>query len=124
MHHGETLELNPAMKLEWLALSRKYQVALKEHLRQSPKSMALSAYRLGQEAVLLGLGTRDLARIHKAALPVLHRSHHSAPGRLIARQAQAFYCEAIFAIEIMRRTGRESTQASRKTTTITKRMTQ
>jgi signal transduction histidine kinase len=80
------------MKRQWLALSRRYQAALQEHLRQGIESLAQPAQRLGRQAVMLGMEAQDVARIHKAALTALLRPGDSSSARdQFARRARAFY---------------------------------
>lgn len=97
------------MKLQWLALSRRYQAALQKHLQQGPKSRAQPAHRLGQQAVTLGLETLDLARMHKTALTALVLPGCSSATRdRMVKRAGIFFTDAITPIEKTHRAGMES----------------
>jgi signal transduction histidine kinase len=77
-------------------LSRRYLVALRKHLKQSPPDGLNSARELGRRAVAIGLETLDLARIHNEALAMLEAS--SSRDGFIER-AEIFFAEAITPIE-------------------------
>ncbi len=98
------------MKRQVIALSRRYQAALQQHLQQGPKSRVQQpAHWLGQQAVTLGLETLDLARIHKTALAELVLPGSSSATRdRMARRAGIFFTEAITPIEKTHRAGVES----------------
>jgi signal transduction histidine kinase len=49
-------------------LSRRYQAALRNYLKQGPRASLPGAQRLGRQALSLGVATLDLARIHEQAL--------------------------------------------------------
>src|SRR5687767_10581226 len=94
------------MKRQLLALSRRYQAALKRRLKQGPESRVPSADPLGQQAVKLGLETLDLVRIHKAAMTALLRPGDSSTTQdWMVRRAGIFFTEAIAPIERTHRAG-------------------
>ncbi len=91
-------------------LSRRYAAALRKHLTRGPRASLLAADALGQQAVASGLGTLELARIHKRALTALTTTSGLSPGRDgVLRRAEAFFVEAITPLE---ETGRAVRQAN------------
>jgi signal transduction histidine kinase len=84
------------MKRELTGLSRRYLMALRQHLKQGPLATVDSARGLGRQAVAIGLETLDVARIHKEALAALEASS-SRDG--IIKRAEIFFAEAITPIE-------------------------
>jgi hypothetical protein len=84
------------MKQKLIGLSQRYVTALRKHLEQGPRASLLPALGLGRRAVVLGLETLDLARIHERAVTALelrkkgwvhragqdffYRSHHADRG--------------------------------------------
>ena len=109
------------MKAKLAALSRRYQEALRKHLKQSPGSSLRPALGLGRQAVAIGLETLDLARIHESALAVLVLPSYSAAtkGGMIKR-AGSFFAEANTPIE---RTHRAALKASAHFQRISKTLT-
>jgi signal transduction histidine kinase len=93
-----------AKQIRW---SRRYQMALRKHLKQRPTSSLRPALELGRQAVALGLETLDVAMIHEGALATLESSS-SREG--ILKRAGVFFAEAITPIE---RTHRAALSASR-----------
>jgi signal transduction histidine kinase len=91
------------MKLKLVNLSRRYSSALRKHLKQGPQAGMQTARRLGQQAVVYGLGTLDLARIHEGALATLERSRDG-----ILKEAERFFAEALTAIEETHRAALEA----------------
>ena len=90
-------------------LSRRYQAALRKHLKQGPRASLQPAQRLGRQAMALGLETLDLARIHEQALITLVLPSYSARTRdAMVRRAGTFFAEAITPIEKTHRTAREA----------------
>jgi len=76
------------MKHRLTALSQNYVTALRTHLKPGSPAHLLSARGLGRQAVGLGLGTLDLARIHEHALATLTVS----PKKLgLVRRAENFF---------------------------------
>jgi signal transduction histidine kinase len=62
------------MKRKLISLSQGYAKALLRHLKQSSRSSLRSAHELGRTAVVLGIETLDLARIHELAMTTLNLS--------------------------------------------------
>lgn len=87
-------------KVELVGWSRRYQAALRKHLAPGPEGSLQTAFRLGRQAVALGLETLDVARIHERALMtlVLPGGSSRTRERAIAR-AKSFFAEAIVPIE-------------------------
>jgi signal transduction histidine kinase len=89
-------------------LSRKYQAALRKHLKPGPARLQL-AKGLGRHAMAIGLETLDLARIHERALIKLVLPKHSPETRkALVRRAGAFFAEAIIPIEKTHRIAQET----------------
>ena len=90
-------------------LSRRYQAALRKHLKQGPPASLQPAQGLGRRAMTIGLDTLDLARIHEQALIALVLPSYSAGTRdAMVRRAGTFFAEAITPIETTHRTAREA----------------
>src|ERR1043166_2817343 len=89
------------MKRQVSEFSRLYQAALRSHLRGRVKpANGLRAKSLGRQAMVIGLETRDLARIHELALISLLLPDCSADTRdRTVRRAGTFFAEAITPIE-------------------------
>ena len=97
------------MKRKWSGLSRPYQAALKKHLERGPQASLQSARRLGRRAVMIGLETLDLARIHERALIKLVLPSHSPSMRdTMVLHAGMFFAEAVTPIEKTHRTAMEA----------------
>ncbi len=88
------------MKRNLRGFSRKYQTALRKHLKHGPSAALQLARGLGRQAITIGLETLDLARIHEQALSAMVLAGHS-PGARVAmiRRGGAFFAEAITPIE-------------------------
>ena len=84
------------MKRELIGLSRRYLMALRQHLKQGPLATVDSARGFGRQAVAIGLETLDVARMHEEALAALEASS-SRDG--IIKRAEMFFAEAITPIE-------------------------
>jgi signal transduction histidine kinase len=84
------------MKRNLIRLSQRYASALRKHLRQGPRASLRPARGLGRHAVVLGLETLDVARIHEDALAELEASS-SRDG--IIKRAEIFFTEVITPIE-------------------------
>jgi signal transduction histidine kinase len=84
------------MKQKLIGLSQRYVTALRKHLRQGPGASLLPALGLGRRAVVLGLETLDLARMHERAVTTLELA--SRKNGFIHR-AEIFFTEAITPIE-------------------------
>jgi signal transduction histidine kinase len=90
-------------------LSRRYQAALRTHLKQGPQAGLQSAQGLGRRAMALGLETLDLARFHEQALITLVLPGYSAGTReRMVRRAGKFFAEAITPIEKTHRTAQDA----------------
>src|SRR5690349_16665290 len=88
--------VNPAyiMNRKLSDLSQQYVTALKKHLERGPRANLQPALRLGRRAVVFGLETLDLARIHEGALATLELSNGKNGLR---KRAEIFFNEAITA---------------------------
>ena len=62
------------MKCKLIALSRRYVMALRTHLKHGPQASLQPAHELGCQAAALNLETLDGARIHARALATLEIS--------------------------------------------------
>jgi signal transduction histidine kinase len=90
-------------------LSRRYQAALRKHLKQGPRASLQPAQELGRRAMTLGLEMLDLARIHEQALITLILPGYAPNARArMIRRAGKFFAEAITPIEKTHRTAREA----------------
>jgi signal transduction histidine kinase len=98
------------MKRKLNGFSRRYHAALRRHLaQQGRKTGPLPASGLGRQAMMIGLETLDLARIHEEALVTLVLPSYSPDSRAgIVRRAGTFFAEAITPIEKTHRTAQES----------------
>ena len=113
------------MKRQWVALSRRYQAALLQHLQRGPTSRVQPAQRLGQQAVTLGLETLDLARIHKEVMTALLLSDSATAKKRMVQRAELFLTEAISPIEKNHRAGVESAaRLNRQNRTLARRTAQ
>jgi signal transduction histidine kinase len=103
------------MKRKLFNLSRRYQAALREHLKQGQHADLESARGLGSQALNAGLQTLDLAKLHEQTLvnDVLPRSPAGKRDALI-KQAGVFFALAITPIEKTHRTAREATAHLKK----------
>jgi signal transduction histidine kinase len=103
------------MKRKLFNLSRRYQVALRMHLKQGRHANLESARGLGSQALSAGLQTLDLAKLHERTLVtnVLPGCPAGKRGALI-KQAGVFFAVAITPIEKTHRTAREATAHLKK----------
>ncbi len=62
------------MKSKITHLAARYLAALRKHLKQGPRASLQPALGLGRRAVVLGLETLELARMHEQALGALELS--------------------------------------------------
>jgi signal transduction histidine kinase len=107
------------MKQKLSRLSHRYVTALRKHLKQEPRASMLPAFGLGRRAVVLGLETLDLARIHEQAITTLELSK-SKNGEI--KQAKIFFTEAITPIVETHRAARQSKiDLTRLTATLNRR---
>lgn len=98
------------MKRKLRTLSRRYQVALRTHLKQGRQASLESARGLGSQALAAGLQTLDLAKLHEQTLvaDVLVNCPARKRAALI-KQAGTFFAVAITPIEKTHRRAREAT---------------
>src|SRR6266480_5722213 len=97
------------MKRKLTGLLRQYQAALRKHLKQGPRASLQPPQGLGRRAMIIGLETLDLARIHEQALISLVLPGYSPGTReAMVRRAGIFFAEAITPIEKTHRTARET----------------
>jgi signal transduction histidine kinase len=83
------------MKQKLNGLSQRYVTALRKHRKAGPRASLQPALGLGRRAVVLGLETLELARIHEQAITTLE----AASGKDgIARRAEIFFTEALIPI--------------------------
>jgi len=107
------------MKQKFIGLSQRYVTALQKHLRQGPRASLQPALALGRRAVVLGLETLELARIHEQAVATLELSR-SKNGFL--RRAEIFFAEALTPIVETHRAARQSKiQLNRLNDTLSRR---
>jgi signal transduction histidine kinase len=101
------------MRQKITGLSQRYATALRKHLEQGPQGRLSPALDLGRRAVVLGLETLDLARMHEQAVTDLDLAGKK-DGFL--DRARIFFTEAITPIE-------ETHQAARKSKTHLRQLT-
>jgi signal transduction histidine kinase len=80
--------------------SRQYAVALGVYLKSRSNSGLKKAGLLGTEAVLLGLETLDLAKMHERALIAIGDANRSVARDGLSERAQTFFVEANVPIEL------------------------
>lgn len=101
-------------------LSRRYQSALEKHLKEGPPASLHLARGLGRQAVVLGLETLEVTRIHEDALAALAASTR---GNGAIRRAETFFNEVITPIEKTHRAARKATvRLTRLSQTLGRRM--
>ena len=93
------------MKPTSAGLSQQYVTALKKHLTLGPRANLEPALRLGRRAVVLGLETLELARMHERAVDTLELS--SRKNGFIKR-AEIFFTEALTPVVETHRAARQS----------------
>jgi signal transduction histidine kinase len=93
------------MKQKLNGLSQRYLTALRKHLQPGAPGSFQPAFRLGRQAVALGLETLDLARIHEEALVILELSED---GNGQTKRAEIFFNEALTPIVETHRAARQS----------------
>ncbi len=98
------------MKRKLNGFSRQYLAALRRHLlQQGRKAGTRPASGLGRQAMMIGLETLDLARIHEEALVTLVLPRYDPDARAgIVRRAGTFFAETIVPIEKTHRTAQEA----------------
>src|SRR5580698_4091017 len=103
------------MKRKLFKLSRRYQAALRAHLKQGQQASPESARGLGTQALAAGLQTLDLAKLHEQTLvtELLPGCPNRRRASLI-KQAGVFFAMAITPIEKTQRSAREATAQLKK----------
>lgn len=98
------------MNSKHVNLARRYQAALRRHLKLGSKAHLGSARGLGSRALAAGLQTLDLANLHEQTL-VTELLPAFPPGKRAAliKQAGIFFAAAIVPIEKTHRSAREDT---------------
>jgi signal transduction histidine kinase len=94
-----------SMKQNLIGLSRRYATALGKHLNQGPRASMQPALGLGRRAVVLGLETLQLARIHEQAIAKLELSKKKDG---FIKRAEIFFTEANTPIVETHRAARQS----------------
>jgi signal transduction histidine kinase len=85
--------------------SKRYLTILRKHLKDGPRASLQPALKLGRQAVLRGMETLELARIHEQALVTLSVSHGENGRRKVA---EIFFTEALSPIVETHRAARQS----------------
>src|SRR4030095_6682913 len=97
------------MKRKLLTLSRRYEAALRTHLKQGQRASLESARGLGSQALAAGLQTLDLAKLHEQTLVTevlpIYPASKRAP---LIKQAAMFFAAAITPIDKTHRGTREA----------------
>ncbi len=93
------------MKQKLTGLSQRYVTALRKHLKTGARASLQPALTLGRRAVVLGLETLELARIHEQAVTTLELS--SLKNGFLKR-AEIFFAEALTPIVETHRAARQS----------------
>ena len=103
------------MKHKLLQLSRRYQAALRQHLKSGRRAGLASARGLGSEALAAGLQTLDLAKLHEQTLvtEVLPGCRAGRRAALI-KQAGIFFAIAITPLEKTHHSARAATAQLKK----------
>ena len=110
------------MKRKLSGLAQRYVAALRQHLKQGLRAGLEPAVELGQRAVVLGVETLAMARIHDGALATLKIA---ADQFAQLRQAEVFFAEAITPIVDTHRAARQSrSDLSRVNATLDQRTTE
>jgi hypothetical protein len=92
-----------------ITLSRRYQAALRKHLKRGQRASIQPADELGRLAMAIGLETLDVARIHQQALTTLVLPDYSSGTRNgMIKRAETFFVEAITPIEETHRAAMET----------------
>jgi two-component system sensor histidine kinase DegS len=108
-----------SMKENLIGLSRRYVAALGKHLKHGSHASMQPALQLGRRAVVLGLQTLELARIHEQAITTLELAK-KRDGFL--KRAEIFFSEALTPIVETHRAARQSkTQLVRLNQTLSRR---
>ncbi|HYF36858.1 MAG TPA: phosphatase RsbU N-terminal domain-containing protein [Prosthecobacter sp.] len=97
------------MKVTKRGLTEQYLKALRSHLEHGSRAKLLPAHQLGEQAVMGGLDTLDLAKIHNRALATLLSNLGSIKkGKAMTARATDFFTEAVMPIENTHRAARKA----------------
>ena len=96
------------MKQKLIRLSRRYETALRTHLRPGARAGLAPALELGHQAVALGLETLALARMHEQSLVALLPEHAARTHVTMTRRAGTFFAEALAPIAEAHRAARQN----------------
>jgi signal transduction histidine kinase len=103
------------MKRKLFNLSRRYQAALREHLKHGRHASLESAQGLGSQALSAGMQTLDLARLHEQTLVTdILPGYPVGRRNTLIKQAGIFFAVAITPIEKTHRTARQATTYLKK----------
>jgi len=95
------------------AFRERYASAFASHLLDANESTLRTAYELGRDAVVRGLGVLDLAITHHEVLLVeLRRASDGAELERVTRSAATFFLESLSAFEMVQRGFRETQEAA------------
>ena len=94
-----------SMKLKHDGLSERYVTELRKHLKRGPGGSLTPALALGREAVVRGLETLELARMHEGAISALKLSDS---GDGLVKRAEIFFTEVISPIVENHRAARQN----------------
>jgi signal transduction histidine kinase len=90
-----------------LSISRRYQSALRSHLKAGNRSSLKAARGLGARALSAGLTTLDLARLHEETLVrEIHGGDNPSRRAVLIRQAAVFFAAVVSPPEEAHRDGR------------------
>ena len=95
------------MKRKLIGFSQCYAAALRKHLKGGVRAGWQPALRLGRQAVVLGLETLEVARIHEQAFGVINSSSRN---RSLVKESERFFAEAIIPIVETHRAALQSKQ--------------
>ena len=98
------------MKRKISKLSRRYQEALRDYLKKGPKRNFKLARELGGHALVIGMRTLDLAKLHERVMvtQVLPQCPPQQRAALV-QQAGTFFAAAIMPIEATSRSAQQAT---------------
>ena len=97
------------MKYKRTEFSRRYHAALQHFLKEGKTASMDPAHELGRKAIILGLETLDLARMHEVALvSLVLPSYSSSTSDGLMGRAGLFFAEVITPLEETHRGAREA----------------
>jgi signal transduction histidine kinase len=109
------------MKQNSAGLLKRYVMALRKHLQPGPRTSLQSALKLGRQAVAVGLGTLELARIHGKALTALKLSKSR---KELTKRAEIFFIQVISPIAERYRAAENKNELNRLKETLSRRTTE